>query len=64
MIPNRDPARLTSEERTTEIAQSLATGYARLLLCRRKALATSARDEALCGHPVNGDGADPARRSA
>ena len=64
MIPNRDPAAMAADERLQEIAQILATGYARLAISRQKALGGSPRAEALCDRPVNGDGADPARRSA
>jgi hypothetical protein len=64
VIPNRNPAAMTADEHIQEIALILATGYARLALSRQKALAVSPRAEALCDHPVNGDGADPARRSA
>jgi hypothetical protein len=64
MIPNQHPTTMSSGERMQEIASILATGYSRLLLSRQKALAASARAEALCDHPVNGDGAAPGRRSA
>ena len=64
MIPNRDPTSLTPNERLAEIAQILAAGYARLVISRQKALATSASAEALSSDPVNGNGAKPARRSS
>ena len=64
MIPNRHPSSMSPADRMAEIGAILATGYGRLLISRQKALGSSPRAEALCDHPVNGDGADPARRSA
>jgi hypothetical protein len=50
---------MTPEERLTELAAALATGYLRLLSSRQKALAQGARAEALCdlaqgGNPAAG----------
>ena len=52
MIP-RDPAEMDPPDRLAELAETLAAGYLRLLISRRKGLEDSANREPSCVQVVN-----------
>ena len=63
-MTSRDPAAMTDAERCAEIASVLARGYRRFRAHREKGLDVRPQAEALCGGPVDGDGAETGQENS
>ena len=63
MIP-RDPAEMDPPDRLAELAETLAAGYLRLLISRRKELELQAEGTALCVPVVDGKDASTRKELA